>query len=118
MPEVIAFTGHRNRTAPEAELEAIALEHPGAVWLHGGAAGFDSQVDAYARARGIEVRVYRPDYATHGRGAPLVRNREMVAEASIVCACYDGRQSGGTLFTIRLARLSGKTVRFIRPRER
>lgn len=43
----------------------------------------------------------------------FMRNRYMVAESSRVIAVYDGRERGGTLFTMRAAHTQGKEVRVI-----
>lgn len=42
------------------------------------------------------------------------RNRYMVAESQRVIAVYDGREQGGTLFTMRDAHAAGREVRVIR----
>jgi hypothetical protein len=99
----IAFTGHRNKIASLQDLENIHRLYPAATWVHGGAGGFDSQVAAFAQKNGIGQIVIRPDYGTHGRSAPLIRNREIVNRAAMLYACYDGRQSGGTYYTINYA---------------
>lgn len=44
----------------------------------------------------------------------LNRNRSMVSRSSRVIAVYDGRESGGTLFTMRYANSQEKDVRVIR----
>lgn len=107
---VIAFTGHRDAHTAPASLDEILRQYPGAVWRHGGARGFDSQVSAFACARGIAEEVIKPDYKSHDRAAPLIRNRQIVAGAALVVACYDGRQSGGTAFTVAHARRVGVQV--------
>ena len=40
----------------------------------------------------------------------FIRNRYMVQESSRVIAVYDGRESGGTLFTMRYAHALKKDV--------
>ncbi|GEM_PF-2799099 len=52
----------------------------------------------------------RPDYARLGRSAPLRRNDDMLSLCDLVVACYDGRQSGGTFYTVNKARALGKQV--------
>jgi hypothetical protein len=42
------------------------------------------------------------------------RNRHMVALASRVIAVYDGREKGGTLFTMRYAHMMEREIREIR----
>ncbi|MDY3690705.1 MAG: SLOG family protein [Dysosmobacter sp.] len=44
----------------------------------------------------------------------FIRNRYMVGESSRVIAVYDGRERGGTLFTMRCAHAQGKEVRVIK----
>ena len=112
---VIGFTGHRDRVAHAGELCRIADEHPEAVWIHGGAVGFDSQVSAYASSCGIPQSILRPDYAKHGKSAPLIRNREIVARATLLVACWDGRDSGGTAHTVAEARKRGVRVEVLEP---
>jgi hypothetical protein len=113
---VILFTGHRDRHLDPAQLEMIAGLYEGAIWLHGGAIGFDSQVECFAKAHGIETKVVPPDYARYGRSqAPLVRDCQMVEMADFVVACYDGRRNGGTAYTVTYARSEGKRVIFFTP---
>jgi hypothetical protein len=109
----IAFSGHRNRVTDIQELAKIAAEFQGAVWVHGGAAGFDAQVAEYATAHRIPERVLPPDYETYGRVAPFVRTREIVSQADLLVACWDGREKGGTAEAIRCARKRGIPVRFL-----
>ncbi len=44
----------------------------------------------------------------------FTRNRYMVAHSSRVLAIYDGRASGGTLYTIRYAQILSKDIRLLR----
>lgn len=37
----IAFTGHRDKLANEADLEKVLNDYPNAIWVHGGAIGFE-----------------------------------------------------------------------------
>jgi hypothetical protein len=111
----IAFTGHRDATAPLDALQKIQFTYLGARWLCGGADGVDASVEAFARAHGIETIVYLPDYSLYGRGAPLVRNLNMLAHCDILVAFYDGRLRGGTLFTINNARRLGIPVTIFTP---
>lgn len=109
----VAFTGHRNRSVPESELDRIAAEFAPAVWHHGNAEGFDTQVDRYAKSHGIEVVRHLPNYKEHGRTAPLVRNQEIVDISEVLVACYDFRPRSGTGFTIDYAQKQEKPVIFL-----
>ena len=50
----------------------------------------------------------------YSRGCYFVRNRYMVDKSSRVIAIYDGRDSGGTVYTMQYARAKGKTVQVIK----
>jgi hypothetical protein len=52
-----------------------------ALIVHGGARGADSMAGHYAMARGLEVRVYEADWATHGKAAGPIRNAHMLEDA-------------------------------------
>lgn len=61
----IVFTGHRNRSASTEDLETIAREFPESLWVHGGAIGFDTQVQEVAERlkrmkHGRSVRILQP----------------------------------------------------------
>lgn len=112
---VILFSGHRNRKASNSDLCKIIDHFPGAVWLHGGAIGFDSQVELFARENGVQTQVIRPDYGLFGKAAPLRRNDQMIELCDLVIALYDGRKSGGTFYTIKKAREMGIKVIIIQP---
>jgi hypothetical protein len=112
----IAFTGHRDRQANPSDLAMIAEKYPGSEWVHGGAKGFDTQVEQYARDNGIRTTVIRPDYVNHYvKLAPLVRDRQIVDKCDLLVALYDGRQTGGTLYTIGYAKPEGKDIVYLRP---
>lgn len=51
---------------------------------------------------------------TYSKSCFFQRNRYMVAESQRVIAVYDGRERGGTLFTMRDAHAAGREVRVIR----
>ena len=108
----VAFTGHRDKTADRSELQGAIPN--GATCVHGGAIGFDSQVNEVATAMGMTCDVIRPDYRL-GRGAPLIRNRVIVDSCEMLIACYDGRPIGGTAYTVRYAKQRGKPVKILRP---
>ncbi len=100
----IAFSGHRDKSVDVSRLEQIRVQYPSATWVHGGAVGFDTQVETFAKAHGIATIIHLPDYRTHGRAAPFVRNRTIVESSTLLIALYDGRKTGGTLDAIKTAR--------------
>lgn len=58
-----------------------------------------------------EVKAFSERYS---RGCYFVRNRYMVDESSRVIAVYDGRDSGGTVYTMQYACTKGKAVQVIK----
>lgn len=120
MTTIIGFTGHRDWLCNEQSLLRIEERYPGATWIHGGAPGFDTQVNEVAlklgKALGDTLIVIRPDYDSYRpQVAPLMRNDIIVERCSILVACYDGRKSGGTLYTINRAKQAGKPVEYVTP---
>lgn len=106
----IAFTGHRNRFAKRQAIENILNQFPGATWIHGGAIGFDSQINCFAISHKIPTQVIRPDYSQFAKAAPLVRNRTIVEQCDLLIALYDGRKTGGTAYTIKYAKKLKKPI--------
>lgn len=78
--------------------------------ISGGARGIDRCAAAYAASHGIPIKEYRPQYALYGKAAPIRRNIEIIKEADLVLAFWDG-QSKGTAFVIRECRRRGKHVK-------
>jgi pimeloyl-ACP methyl ester carboxylesterase len=109
------FSGHRNCTVDESELQQILSQYPGCVFVHGGAAGFDAQVNDFANKNLIPLRKYLPDYRRFGKSAPLKRNDEMLDACDILVAAYDGRKSGGTFYTVNKAKNCGKKIILLHP---
>lgn len=101
----LGFTGHRDRLAKLFQLESLLNDYPSSIWIHGGAIGFDSQVDTFATEHGIEVVKHVPMYSQYpAHIAPLVRNRLIVDQCDILVALYDGRKHGGTYYTVNYAK--------------
>lgn len=93
----IVFTGHRDQRANDEDILLVLRTFPNATIIHGGARGFDMQVDRLARSLDRRPEIHRPNYEAFGRGAPLVRNVGMLkAGCDLVVALYDGRRTGGT----------------------
>lgn len=80
--------------------------------ISGGAQGVDALARQYAQAHGIPLTEIRPDYQRYGRGAPLRRNEEIIAQADLVLAIWDGR-SRGTAYTIERCRQLNKPVKVL-----
>ena len=107
-----AIIGSRTLTPTPAdiEMELSRLPAPVAAIITGGARGADMAAEAYARAAGIGLTIIRPDYRRYGRGAPLVRNKQIIDLADVVLAFWDGH-SRGTAQALDYARKQHKEVR-------
>lgn len=80
--------------------------------VSGGAVGIDSCAAAYAEKNGISLKVFIPEYEKYGRGAPIVRNKQIVDYADKILAFWDGK-SRGTLSVIKYAEKVGKPCEII-----
>ena len=81
--------------------------------LCGGAKGVDADAKRLAEEMQIEVVEFLPDYKRYGRGAPIVRNGQMLDEADFVLAFWNGT-SRGTAYVIEQCRKRGIPLRIIR----
>lgn len=106
----LAIVGSRN-------ISGVNIEEylPGGIEeiVSGGARGIDSVAAAYAKAHGIKLVEFLPDYKKYGRGAPLRRNDEIADYADEVIAFWDG-VSSGTKYTVEAFKKRGKPVRLMK----
>jgi len=107
---VIGSRGFTDRALLTQTLDGIADKK---MIVSGGAKGADQMAEEYARERGIEVKIFLPDYQKHKQGAPIRRNELIVREADLVVAFWDGK-SKGTKDTINKAKSSGKEVKLVK----
>ena len=80
--------------------------------VSGGARGVDGSAAEYAKANNIKLTEFLPEYSKYGRGAPIVRNKQIAEYADEVLAFWDGK-SKGTLSVIRYCEKIGKKCRVI-----
>ena len=80
--------------------------------ISGGARGVDTCAAEYARAHGIKLTEFLPDYQKYGRAAPIVRNRSIVEAADTVIAFWDG-SSRGTRSVIDFCQKTSKPCRVV-----
>lgn len=78
--------------------------------ITGGAVGVDKLAEREARIRNIPLTVYKPDYVSHGKSAPLIRNKLIAESCDTLIAFWDG-SSRGTVFTWRYAAKLGKPIK-------
>lgn len=81
--------------------------------ISGGAIGADKLAERYASENGIEVVIFKPDWARYGRGAGPVRNKLIISSSEKVIAFYNG-VSKGTLSSINFAKKQNKEIKIVR----
>lgn len=104
----IAIIGSRSITAPDLESYISECDEI----VSGGADGVDSYAAEYARAHGLKLTEFLPQYERYGRGAPIVRNKEIVNYADKIVVFWNG-SSKGTLSVIKYAEKIGKPCKII-----
>ncbi len=106
----VAIVGSRTVT-DYAVVETVMQNYSGVTQVvSGGAKGVDSLAEKWSSQQSLQnPLVFKPDWATHGRGAGVVRNRAIVDAADIVVAIWDG-ESRGTLSSIKYGIKQGKQV--------
>lgn len=93
----VAIIGSRDFPAPHLVGRAVAVlvQLLGTEWLlvSGGARGPDRIAEKRYRALGLKPLIIKPDWS-QGRGAGFDRNTDIVAQADIVIAFWDGSSTG------------------------
>lgn len=59
--------------------------------ISGGAKGVDSLAENYADEYKLSKYIIRPDYASYGKSAPLVRNKDILCFADMVLVFWDNK---------------------------
>lgn len=80
--------------------------------VSGGAKGVDACAAEYAKKNGLKLTEFLPRYERYKRGAPLVRNMEIIMYADKVIAFWDGK-SKGTKYVIEKCRSMNKDITVI-----
>ena len=110
----IMVTG--SRRWPDTEVYRNVIHRTVRNWVNqgdtlvsGGAVGADRIAEGYARVLGAEIEVWKPEYDKHGKGAPLVRNIEMLESGVhlVLAFLYGNPEHGGTKHTIENAQKRG-----------
>ncbi len=92
----IAIIG--SRTIENIDLKKYLPEHCDEV-VSGGAKGVDRKAAEYAITHNLKLTEFLPDYKRYNKGAPLIRNKQIVDYTDAVIAFWDGK-SKGTLSVI------------------
>ena len=110
MTKFLAMIGSRSfddYALLRTEFEKIQAAHGFTDIVSGGASGADNLAEQIAREHGLGVVVITPDWSRYGRGAGMVRNKEIIARADFVLAFWDGK-SKGTAGALKIAEKLGK----------
>ena len=111
-PERVAIVGSRDYSELKAVADYVYALPPDSIVISGGAVGVDSRAEAVAKARGLRVVSFRPNYELHGKRAPLVRNEAIAIDCDRMVAFWDG-ESRGTMHVVGIAQRLGKPVEII-----
>lgn len=90
----IAIIGSRDYSYPERVVAYVNSLPDDTVVISGGARGVDRIAAQAARARGLEVIEIPAQWVIYGRGAGMIRNREVVNRADTIVAFWDGKSPG------------------------
>ncbi len=80
--------------------------------VSGGAAGVDTLASTFAKAYGLPLTVFKPDWKQFGKAAGAIRNQEIVDYCDQLIAFWDGK-SKGTVISIHMAAKAGKLLRIV-----
>lgn len=70
------------------------------VIISGGAQGADTLAERYAKEKGYELVVYRPNWKTYGKRAGIMRNTDIINDADM-CIAFPSKSGRGTQDSIR-----------------
>lgn len=92
----LAVVGSRGFSRLDLVKDWILMEVPeGSLLVSGGAIGVDSVVtNLKTWCTKYDFVEYIPNYALHGKSAPLVRNYDIVQDVDCVVAFWDGKSRG------------------------
>jgi hypothetical protein len=94
------------------ELDKLDLSVSDVIVSGGCPKGADSMAESYARLRKLPLKVLYADWKKLGRGAGLIRNRELVKVCDQIVVFWDG-VSRGSANVISNCMASGKPVSIV-----
>ena len=100
-----------SRSLPTPNIEEYLPEGVTEI-VSGGAKGIDKAAAEFAKAHGLKLTEFLPNYERFGRAAPLMRNIEIVTYADAGLAFWDGK-SRGTRHTLDCFHKENKPVQII-----
>jgi hypothetical protein len=89
------------------QLSTIINEYSDITFISGGAKGIDSLIKKYCIDNNIILKEILPEWEKFGRGAGVVRNKEIIEESDLNIIFWDG-ESKGSKFNIDYCRKNNK----------
>jgi len=109
----LAIIGSRTFNDPfrmEMEVNKLRTIYPDInLIISGGAKGADKLGEQYAKNHNIRTLIIQPDWKTYGKAAGVLRNTDIIKEADVVIAFWDGK-SKGTADSIKKAKDFNKII--------
>ena len=102
----IAIIGSRGFNDYELVKTTLEKYEDVSLVVSGGAKGADLLGERWAKEKGIPTKIFIPDWDKHGKSAGYIRNKDIVANADLVIAFWDGI-SKGTKHSMNIATDTG-----------
>lgn len=109
----VLVCGSRGWKDREVIRNRLELLPKGSRIIHGGAEGADMMAGKEASRLHFWVSAYFPDYETHGKRAPLLRNNKMLDQKPDLVLCFWDGKSPGTRYTLARAKRLGIPVEVV-----
>jgi hypothetical protein len=103
---VVGSRSFRDYECMELELNVLSKTFNIDTIVSGGAKGADSLSERWAKENGKKTEIYLADWVRFGKGAGMIRNRDIVSNSDIIIAFWDG-VSNGTKNSIDRAKKRG-----------
>jgi len=76
-------------------IDAIRITYPNInLIISGGATGADKLGERYAQQNRISTKIYLPNWKDNGKAAGVIRNKDIICNADVVVAFWDGKSKG------------------------
>lgn len=113
--KVIGIVGARSRNNATDYIDLIKVFNTvfeeGDTLVSGGCPkGGDRFAERIAKKKGISIKIHKPDWDKHGRGAGFVRNTLIAEDCDVLIAVVATDRKGGTEDTIKKVFKMGKPV--------
>lgn len=81
--------------------------------ISGGAVGADQLGERWAKEKGIQTKIFYPDWKLHGKSAGYIRNKEIINNCDYCVAFWDG-SSKGTQHSMNICNTQNKPLKVVR----